>query len=58
MPPDLSGRDFVKSRDGKRDVVRCGKGKDRAVVDRRDKVKGCESVRRPGSKKKKNRKRK
>ena len=30
-----------------RDVVRCGPGKDRAKVDRRDRVRGCERVRRP-----------
>jgi Right handed beta helix region/RTX calcium-binding nonapeptide repeat (4 copies) len=42
-----SGRDRVDSRGGGRDVVRCGPGKDRAKVDRRDRVRGCERVRRP-----------
>lgn len=39
-----SGPDRILARDHKRDVVRCGKGKDRAVVDRVDRVKGCEKV--------------
>lgn len=34
------GRDVLNSRDGKRDVVRCGKG-DRAKTDRRDVLRGC-----------------
>ena len=42
-----TGRDRVDSRGGGRDVVRCGPGKDRAKVDRRDRVRGCERVRRP-----------
>jgi predicted acyl esterase len=41
-----SGRDRIKARGGGRDVVRCGRGRDRAVVDRRDRVRGCERVRR------------
>ncbi len=40
------GRDRLRTRDHKRDVVRCGKGRDRAIVDRRDKVVGCEKVKR------------
>jgi hypothetical protein len=40
------GRDRVKARGGGRNVVRCGKGRDKAVVDRRDRVRGCEKVRR------------
>jgi hypothetical protein len=40
------GRDLIKARDGKRDRVKCGKGRDRAKVDRRDRVRGCERVRR------------
>jgi hypothetical protein len=42
------GADKLKARRGGRDVVRCGKGKDKAVVDRRDRVRGCERVRRRG----------
>jgi len=39
------GDDRVNAVDGKRDVVRCGGGVDRAVVDRHDKVAGsCERV--------------
>ena len=41
------GNDRIRSGPG-RDVVRCGPGKDRAKVDRRDRVRGCERVRRPG----------
>jgi hypothetical protein len=41
------GRDRIFARDGKRDVVRCGAGKDVATVDRHDRVSGCERVRRP-----------
>jgi parallel beta-helix repeat protein len=43
-----AGRDRVRARGEGRDVVRCGPGKDRAEVDRRDRVQGCERVRRPG----------
>ena len=40
------GADRVNAADGERDVVNCGKGRrDRARVDRRDRVKGCERVR-------------
>jgi hypothetical protein len=40
-----AGNDRLLARDHKRDVVNCGKGKhDRAVVDRVDKVRGCEKV--------------
>jgi len=42
------GGDKLKARAGGRDVVRCGKGKDTALVDRRDRVRGCEKVRRRG----------
>jgi Ca2+-binding RTX toxin-like protein len=42
-----AGRDVVESRDGVRDVVRCGAGKDTAVADRLDWVgRDCELVRR------------
>ncbi len=40
------GNDKIKSRNGGRDKVRCGGGKDRAVVDSRDRVRGCEQVKR------------
>jgi Ca2+-binding RTX toxin-like protein len=40
--------DTISARDGTRDIVNCGPGrKDEATVDRRDKVKGCEKVKRP-----------
>jgi len=41
------GNDKLRARDGKRDVVDCGKGRDVAIVDRKDVVKrSCEKVRR------------
>jgi len=40
------GRDILKSRGRGRDVVHCGPGKDKAVVGPRDRVRGCEKVRR------------
>jgi hypothetical protein len=41
------GNDTLNARDGARDRVDCGPGRrDVAVVDRRDRVKGCETVRR------------
>jgi Ca2+-binding RTX toxin-like protein len=43
-----NGSDRLKARGGGRDVVRCGKGRDKAVVGRRDRVRGCEKVRRRG----------
>jgi dienelactone hydrolase len=42
-----AGDDRIKARDRERDVVLCGKGEDKAKVDRVDKVKGCEKVLRP-----------
>jgi Ca2+-binding RTX toxin-like protein len=43
-----AGNDVIKSRNGKRERINCGRGKrDRATVDRKDKVRGCERVRRP-----------
>jgi Ca2+-binding RTX toxin-like protein len=42
-----SGADLVRSRDGVRDWVDCGAGRDRAVVDRVDRVVHCERVLRP-----------
>jgi hypothetical protein len=41
------GRDLLKARDGRRDRVDCGAGTDRAIVDRQDRVRRCERVRRP-----------
>jgi hypothetical protein len=41
------GRDRLEARDGTRDVIRCGSGRDVAVVDRRDAATGCERVLRP-----------
>ena len=40
------GDDTLRARDGKADRVRCGPGHDVAVVDKRDRVSGCEVVRR------------
>jgi RTX calcium-binding nonapeptide repeat (4 copies) len=40
------GKDRIDARDGVRDLVACGPGKDLAVVDRKDRVGGCERVRR------------
>jgi RTX calcium-binding nonapeptide repeat (4 copies) len=42
------GRDFVDARNGKRELVRCGSGRDRARIDRRDRVRDCERAIRPG----------
>jgi metallophosphoesterase (TIGR03767 family) len=42
------GRDKIDARDGERDEVRCGKGRDFAKADKVDVVKGCETVRRSG----------
>jgi hypothetical protein len=41
-----AGPDRLRARDGRRDLVRCGRGEDTATVDRRDLVSGCERVRR------------
>jgi polysaccharide lyase-like protein/hemolysin type calcium-binding protein len=41
------GRDMLVARDGERDKVRCGRGKDLARIDGKDKVRGCERTRRP-----------
>jgi Ca2+-binding RTX toxin-like protein len=44
-----SGNDVIDARDGKAESVNCGAGrKDSASVDRRDNVKGCERLKRPG----------
>ena len=41
-----AGNDVLLTRNGRADVVECGPGDDRAVVDRRDRVRGCERVQR------------
>lgn len=41
-----SGADTVRARDGVAETVHCGPGRDTAFVDRRDRVIGCEVVRR------------
>jgi ABC-2 type transport system ATP-binding protein len=40
--------DILRARGGGRDRVRCGAGRDLAKVDRADRVRGCERVRRKG----------
>jgi Ca2+-binding RTX toxin-like protein len=49
--PDLlwgfAGPDRMRVRDGTADNVRCGPGRDRARVDRKDLVHGCEKVKKP-----------
>jgi Ca2+-binding RTX toxin-like protein len=40
--------DLVQARDGRADVVACGEEGDLAIVDRRDTVRGCETVDRGG----------
>jgi Ca2+-binding RTX toxin-like protein len=42
------GNDVVQAVNGRREVIRCGAGKDRARVDRRDRVYSCERVTRVG----------
>jgi len=39
-----SGGDRLRAVNRKRDVVSCGPGRDRAVVDRKDRIRGCERV--------------
>ena len=41
-----SGNDVISVRDGRRDRVNCGRGRDRVRADRRDRLRGCERVRR------------
>ena len=41
-----TGNDTLNARDGRREIVDCGPGRDTAIVDRRDAVRGCELVRR------------
>lgn len=39
-----AGNDRIEARNGERDDVRCGTGRDRAIVDRGDRVSGCERI--------------
>ena len=39
-----AGEDAIRARNGRRDLVDCGWGRDSAIVDRIDRVRGCESV--------------
>ena len=39
------GSDLVKAADSRPDVVDCGRGRDKAIVDRGDLVRRCERVR-------------
>ena len=41
-----AGADRIDVRDGARDTVDCGKGRDRVTADRKDRLKGCERVKR------------
>ncbi|MDP9224304.1 MAG: hypothetical protein M3P18_10685 [Actinomycetota bacterium] len=41
------GRDFVDARNGRRELVRCGSGRDRARLDQSDRARSCEKVSRP-----------
>ena len=41
-----SGHDHIEARDSTRDVVRCGAGPDFVTADSRDRLRGCEAVRR------------
>lgn len=36
------GRDRIRSVNGRRDIVKCGSGRDRATVEPKDRVRGCE----------------
>ena len=40
------GKDTIVVRGGGRDVVRCGRGRDRVRADKRDRLRGCERIRR------------
>jgi Ca2+-binding RTX toxin-like protein len=41
-----SGHDHIEARDSIRDIVRCGSGPDFVKADKRDRLRGCEAVRR------------
>jgi Ca2+-binding RTX toxin-like protein len=40
------GNDTINSRDGVRELVKCGPGRDKVRADKKDRLSGCESVRR------------
>jgi Ca2+-binding RTX toxin-like protein len=40
------GRDHINARDPKREMVKCGPGRDFVRADRRDRLRGCEVIRR------------
>lgn len=42
------GADRIEARNGTRELVRCGSGRDRARIDANDRISGCELVSRPG----------
>jgi Ca2+-binding RTX toxin-like protein len=44
-----TGGDSISAVDRRRDVIRCGRGRDRVKADRRDRLPGCERVRRSRS---------
>ncbi len=44
--PAASGNDVISVRDGRRDRVNCGRGPRPGAADRRDRLRGCERVRR------------
>jgi len=41
-----AGNDTIQAKDGERDTIECGAGRDKVVADANDIVKGCESVKR------------
>jgi Ca2+-binding RTX toxin-like protein len=43
-----SGNDVVKAANGRRELISCGPGRDRARVDRRDRARNCEQLIRSG----------
>jgi Ca2+-binding RTX toxin-like protein len=42
-----SGNDRINVRDGRRDVVNCGSGRDDVLADKVDVLRGCETIRLP-----------
>ena len=40
-----AGNDSIKARDGQRDTIDCGPGRDIAIVDRLDRATHCEVIR-------------
>jgi Tol biopolymer transport system component len=41
-----AGNDTIRARNGRRETINCGTGRDLVIVDRSDRVRGCERVRR------------